>query len=315
MASSIASLFGPSAEEIVYDRNQTEKIRQQAQLSQSLAGQETQAGRDFYRSGYNMTKGIGEGLVGLFCYSSQMKDPRIAKSLKLRQILGDTSVDDLNDETKVAALSSRLGKEGLTIEALYFADRAKDLKAYELELATALEPVLIQGIVTKDGRTVGRNKYNQYFTLDDNERVDKGSLQSVSLYEKEVAAGSKEPSGASSLSIEQSFLADTDLDKETKRRAANYLDQQADIISNNDPRFKGATKEAALAEAYRRALENGVIRKKKPTFIDAITGNAERADFWMRQDWEFSPPSPLAPTVVNEDGTVVRRDFTQVGTQ
>jgi hypothetical protein len=313
MANSIASLFGPSAEEIVYDRNQTEKIRQQAQLSQSLAGQETQAGRDFYRSGYNMTKGISEGLAGLFGYSSQMEDPRIANALKLRQILGDTSVDDLNDETKVSALSSRLGKEGLTPYSLYFADRAKDIKKYNLELATALEPVLLPDIVTKDGRTVGRNKYNQYFTLDDNERVDQGSLQSVRLYEKEVAAGSKEPSGASSLSIEQSFLADTDLDKETKRRAANYLDQEADIILR-EPRFKGATKEAALAEAYRRALENGVIRKKEPTFIDAITGNAERADFWMRQDWEFSPPSPLAPTVVNEDGTVVRRDFTQVGT-
>ena len=308
MASSIASLFGPSAEEIVYGQQQQDMARRQAAEQQGMAMQSSPLAQQFYQSGLNITKGLG-GLFG----TAPMQDPRLGKNIKLRQILSNTNVDDLNDADKVSALSSSLGKAGLTQEALYFADRAKDLKAYELELATALDPVLIEGIVTKDGRTVGRNKYNQYFTLDDNERVDQGSLQSVRLYEKEVAAGSKEPSGASSLSIEQSFLADTDLDKETKRRAANYLDQEADIILR-EPRFKGATKEAALAEAYRRALENGVIRKKEPTFIDAITGNAERADFWMRQDWEFSPPSPLAPTVVNEDGTVVRRDFTQVGT-
>lgn len=310
MASSIASLFGPSAEEIVYGQQQQDMARRQAAEQQGMAMQSSPLAQQFYQSGLNITKGLG-GLFG----TAPMQDPRLGKNIKLRQILSNTTVDDLNDADKVSALSSSLGKAGLTQEALYFADRAKDLKAYELELATALEPVLIEGIVTKDGRTVGRNKYNQYFTLDDNERVDPGSLQSVRLYEKEVAAGSKEPSVASSLSIEQSFLADTDLDKETKRRAANYLEQEADIISKTDPRFKGATKEAALAEAYRRALENKVIRKKEPTFIDAITGGSQRRDFPMRQDWEFIPPSPLAPTVVNEDGAVVRRDFTQVGTQ
>ena len=309
MASSIASLFGPSAEEIVYGQQQQDMARRQAAEQQGMAMQSSPLAQQFYQSGLNITKGLG-GLFG----TAPMQDPRLGKNIKLRQILSNTNVDDLNDADKVSALSSSLGKAGLTQEALYFADRAKDLKAYELELATAIDPVLIEGIVTKDGRTVGRNKYNQYFTLDDNEQVDKGSLQSVRLYEKELAAGSSEPSVALSLSIEQSFLADTDLDKETKKRAAGYLDQSAKIILR-EPRFKGGTKEAALAEAYRRALENGVIRKKDPSFIDAITGGSQRRDFPMRQDWEFSPPSPLAPTVVNEDGAVVRRDFTQVGTQ
>ena len=59
MASSIASLFGPTAEEIVYDRNQAERIRQQTELQQSLAGQENQASRDFYQSGYNIAMGVG----------------------------------------------------------------------------------------------------------------------------------------------------------------------------------------------------------------------------------------------------------------
>lgn len=314
MAKSIASLFGPSAEEMVYDRNQAEKIRQQAQLSQSLAGQETQAGRNFYQSGYNITKGLGEGLAGLFGHSSQMKDPRIATALKLRQILGDTSVDDLNDETKVSALSSSLGKEGLTSYSLYFADRAKDIKKYNLELNKLGTINPVKEFVLSDGTPVGQDGYGKWFTLQGTP-VSVSQLVSEKTHLAEVAAGSKEPSVASSLSIEQSFLADTDLDKETKRRAANYLEQEADIISKNDPRFKGVTKEAALAEAYRRALENGVIRKKEPTFIDAITGGSQRRDFPIREDWEFNPPSPLAPTVLNEDGAVVRRDFTQVGTQ
>jgi len=311
MAKSIASLFGPSAEEIVYAQQQQDMARRQAAEQQGMAMQSSPLAQQFYQSGLNITKGLG-GLFG----DAPMQDPRLGKNLKLRKILGSTGVEDLNDASKVSALSSSLGKAGLTQEALYFADRAKDLKAYELELATALDPVLIEGIVTKDGRTVGRNKYNQYFTLDDNEQVDPGSLQSVRLYEKELAAGSKEPSVATQTSIEQSFLADTDLDKETKKRAANYLEQQAVIISR-EPAFKGATKEQALAEAYRRALEEGVIDKKEPNALDAITGatSSQRRDFPFRQDWEFNPPSPLAPTVVNKDGAVVRRDFTQVGTQ
>lgn len=106
------------------------------------------------------------------------------------------------------------------------------------------------------------------------------------------------------------------MDLETKKRAANYLDQQA-IIILREPAFKGATKEQALAEAYRRAIEQKVIRKKEPNALDALTGatSSQRRDFPFRQDWEFNPPSPLAPTTVNEDGAVVRRDFTQVGTK
>ena len=311
MASSIASLFGPSAEEIVYAQQQQDMARRQAAEQQGMAMQSSPLAQQFYQSGLNITKGLG-GLFG----TAPMQDPRLGRNIQLRKILGSTGIEDLNDASKVSALSSSLGKAGLAQEALYFADRAKDLKAYELELATALEPVLISEVVTKDGRAVGRNKYNQYFTLDDMKPVDPGSLQSVRLYEKDIAAGGGEPSVSSQTSIEQSFLADTDLDRETKKRAANYLDQQA-IIILREPAFKGATKEQALAEAYRRAIEQKVIRKKEPNALDALTGatSSQRRDFPFRQDWEYNPPSPLAPTIVNEDGAVVRRDFTQVGTK
>lgn len=314
MASSIASLFGPSAEEIVYAQQQQDMARRQAAEQQGMAMQSSPLAQQFYQSGLNITKGLG-GLFG----TAPMQDPRLGKNIQLRKILGSTNVDDLNDADKVSALSSSLGKAGLTQEALYFADRSKDLKAYELELATALEPVLISEVVTKDGRAVGRNKYNQYFTLDDMKPVDPGSLQSVRLYEKDIAAGADEPSVSSQTSIEQSFLADTDLDLETKKRAANYLDQQADIILR-EPAFKGATKEQALAEAYKRAIRDKVIVNEAfpITFGDRVLFTTESLGGLAglgRQDWKFNPPSPLTPTTINEDGAVVRRDFTQVGTK
>ena len=292
MAKSIASLFGPSAEEIVYDRNQAERIRQQAQLQQSLAGQENRASRDFYESGYNMATGAGRGLAGLFGYSEQIEDPRIAKSLKLRQILGNTGVDDLNDETKLAALSASLEKEGLTQEALYFADREKEVKKYNLDLATALDPVLTEGVVTKDGRVVGRNKYNQYFTLDDMKRVDQGSLQSVRLYEKQISAGADEPAVASIVAIENSFLADTDFDKQTKDRVAKYLNQKAELIVR-EPGFD--TKEQALDEAYKRAIKEGVIVNDARTIFNfrgepvVTTESLGGLAGLGRKDWKFRP--------------------------
>lgn len=314
MANSIASLFGPTAEEIVYAKQQQDIARRQAAEQQGMAMQSSPLAQQFYQSGLNITKGLG-GLFG----TAPMQDPRLGKNIQLRKILGSTGVEDLNDASKVSALSSSLGKAGLTQEALYFADRAKDLKAYELELATALEPVLISEVVTKDGRAVGRNKYNQYFTLDDMKPVDPGSLQSVRLYEKDIARGAKEPSVSSQTSIEQSFLADTDLDLETKKRAANYLDQQA-IIILSEPAFKGVTKEQALAEAYKRAIRDKVIVNEAfpITFGDRVLFTTESLGGLVglgRQDWKFNPPSPLAPTTVNEDGAVVRRDFTQVGTK
>ena len=125
--SSIASLFGPTAEEIVYDRNQQERLRQQAQLQQSLAGQETQAARDFYQSGYNIAMGVGKGLAGAFGYSDQMQDPRIAKSIAMRKVFSDLSAEDLNDPSKIAMISQLADEYDLPELKLWTADRERKL--------------------------------------------------------------------------------------------------------------------------------------------------------------------------------------------
>jgi len=127
MAGSIASLLGPSAEEIVYDLQQAEKLRQQAQLQQSLAGQETQAGRDFYQSGYNLTMGLGKALAGMFGYSEQMTDPRIAKSVAMRKVFSDLSAEDLNDPSKISMLSEMADQYDLPELKLWTADRERKL--------------------------------------------------------------------------------------------------------------------------------------------------------------------------------------------
>ena len=125
--SSIASLFGPTAEEIVYDRNQQERLRQQAQLQQSLAGQETQAARDFYQSGYNIAMGVGKGLAGMFGYTDQMQDPRIAKSIAMRKVFSDLSAEDLNDPSKIAMISQLADQYDLPELKLWSADRERKL--------------------------------------------------------------------------------------------------------------------------------------------------------------------------------------------
>lgn len=125
--SSIASLFGPTAEEIVYDRNQQERLRQQAQLQQSLAGQETQAARDFYQSGYNIAMGVGKGLAGMFGYTDQMQDPRIAKSVAMRKVFSDLSAEDLNDPSKIAMISQLADEYDLPELKLWSADRERKL--------------------------------------------------------------------------------------------------------------------------------------------------------------------------------------------
>ena len=125
--SSIASLFGPTAEEIVYDRNQQERLRQQAQLQQSLAGQETQAARDFYQSGYNIAMGVGKGLAGMFGYTDQMQDPRIAKSIAMRKVFSDLSAEDLNDPSKIAMISQLADEYDLPELKLWTADRERKL--------------------------------------------------------------------------------------------------------------------------------------------------------------------------------------------
>ena len=121
---SIASLFGPSAEEIVYSQRLQERTRQQQQLQEALAAQQTLAGRNYYQAGYNIAKGLG----GLFGVSPAIEqDPRIAKALEMRQIFGDFSAQDLNDPTKLEELAGKLVDKGYIDQGFQLFDRSMDI--------------------------------------------------------------------------------------------------------------------------------------------------------------------------------------------
>ena len=139
MAKSIASLFGPSAEEIVYAQQEAGKQRQQQQLQNTLAAYQDPMARQFYQSGYNIASGVGN-IAGALFGDAPMADPRLAKNIQLRKILGSANVDDLNDVGKLNKLSSELAKAGLAQEAMFFSDRATSLatSAYQRDFKELL---------------------------------------------------------------------------------------------------------------------------------------------------------------------------------
>ena len=136
MASSIASLFGPSAEEIVYAQQQQDMARRQAAEQQGMAMQSSPLAQQFYQSGLNITKGLG-ALFG----DAPMQDPRLAQSIQSRQIMADIGVEDLNDVGQLTTLVQRFSEAGMPEAALYFSDRKNALETqqrdYALELAKA----------------------------------------------------------------------------------------------------------------------------------------------------------------------------------
>lgn len=136
MASGISSLFGPSAEELMYAQQQENVKRQQQQLQQGLAVQSSPLAQQFYQSGYNIASGLGN-LFG----SAPMADPRLARSIKSRQIMSDISAEDLNDPDKLKLLSQQFTEAQMPEAALYFADRENTIRVqdrdYVLDLAKA----------------------------------------------------------------------------------------------------------------------------------------------------------------------------------
>jgi len=304
MASSIASLFGPTAEEIVYAKQQENELRKQQLLQQGLAMQSSPLAQQYYQAGYNIVSGLG-GMFG----PAPMQDPRLGQSVKIRQILGSTDVSDLNDTTKVKALSKKFAEAGLGKEALYFADRATSLESLDLERAKLNVRDPDSYWLTRSGNPVEKDAYQNYYDMTTGQRIPKADLIPSSQYvrqEKESVSG-KEPSEREKITIEQTFLEDTDFDEQTKSTIASFINQLADVILKEEG-FKGKTQVEAQREAWRRIQESGVVRRDPPRdFFRDI-------DAPFAPDWVFEPErlnqAPLAP-VISDDGDIL--DFRQLG--
>jgi hypothetical protein len=278
MASSIASLFGPSAEEIVYAKQQEDKALRQQQLQQGLAMQASPLAQQFYQAGYNIVSGLG-GLFG-----KPMLDPAMTKAVEIRRLLADTNANDLNDPAKLTTLAAQFGDAGYPKEALYFADRARTIaaenRAYELSMAKYQQDISEQVMEPNfKVKSTGDSVYMQngkYYNAKTGARVPVEDLISV----KDITSAST-PAVSEVISIENLYLDDTDFSEQEKDRVAKFLDQYA-LAIQKEPDFVNKPKEVALKEAWKRSTEQGIIAKTEDTWITKYTP-------FTATDWVFRP--------------------------
>ena len=276
MASSIASLFGPTAEEIVYARQQEDKALRQQKLDRGLAIQSDPLSQRFYEAGYNIASGLG-GIFG----PAPMQDPRLGQSIKIRQILGDTNVSDLNDLNKVKTLSQKFAEAGLPKEAIFFADRATTLQQQAIETAK-LSQLTPTRYVTKDGRPVSKDAYNIYYTSDDRQPVNIADIIPDTLYQAEIKLQSA--AGAAASGPEQT-------------QGAKFLQQRTDLAI-------GDTTNAGIELANR--AKGFIARKEVTDFNEALErafeelqaeGKLSKEENTFTRDWQWSP----TPTTTTSD--------------
>lgn len=274
MASSIASLFGPTAEEIAYAKQEEDKLRRQQQMYQAAALQPVPEAQAGYLAGYQ-AGGLLSGLMGT---GSQLKDPRLAQSVKIRKILGDTNVSDLNDLNKVKTLSQKFAEAGLPKEAIFFADRATTLQQQAIETAK-LSQLTPTRYVTKDGRPVSKDAYNIYYTSDDQQPVNIADIIPDTLYQVSQAAGA----AASGPEQEQGI---------------KFLQQRTDLaigdagnagieLANRAKGFIARKEVTDFNEALKRAFEE----------LQAEGKLSKGRNFVGMEDWEWNP----TPTTTTSD--------------
>ena len=181
MASTIASLFGPSAEEIVYERQKEERDRQAQQYQTTLSGlRDTPGAATGYALGYQGGQGLGQAVGGLFGQSAELEDPRIAKALQVRKAFEGMTAADMNDPGKLSALAEKLQASGNPEAALQVNDMATKARAAQAAAIPDLKSPgtrfqLADGtIVTggyQDGMAVGVDQQGNRFSLGENYRV------------------------------------------------------------------------------------------------------------------------------------------------
>lgn len=205
MASTIASLFGPSAEEIVYERQKEEKDRRALQYQQTLTGlRDTPGAATGYALGYQSGQGLGsavkgfqsgEGvkgkiLGGLFGASEELEDPRIAKALQMRQAFEGMTAADLKDPDKLQEVMDKLQASGNT-EAAYqvgsMVTSARDASRQTMSQTGVLfeyQGKLIRGGYNEYGQAVGIDQQGNQFTLPaDAIEVQKGTAPTPDPFE------------------------------------------------------------------------------------------------------------------------------------
>ena len=134
MAETIASLFGPTPEQIEYDRQQAERRRRDDLYATNLAA--FRGDLPGFATGYALGTGVGEGLgqaaQGIFGMEP-MKDPSLAKSKKSREILREFSTSNLDDPTVLSKMARVFADNDMPEQAMAIQEQARQLKSNQPE--------------------------------------------------------------------------------------------------------------------------------------------------------------------------------------
>lgn len=293
MASTIASLFGPSAEQIVYDRQQAERDRADAEFYRGLQFVDVPGVSTGMVAGRGIARGLGQVAEGLFGGSAK-QDPRLARALKLEELFKGTDVNDLSDPDKVAALSNNLAESGMIAEALYFADRAKDLTAQQIQLQKLTQPTLAKDLITNDGRLVATDTFGGLYDYETNERLTKNQVQLATTYK-----AAQKPAEAASGTAQ--------------KQAINFLKERTDLsIGDLNPAGTALANIANSIEGvddYNQALEQAFLKMQQE---QKLTDTGFEV-FGIGSKWGWNPEGvavPLRPTTSGDQDWKVLSDET-----
>lgn len=163
----VASLFGPSAEEIVFARKKEEEDAARQKYAARLQG----AGQGLGPFAWAARAGVDVGETlrtagGMF--GEQIEDPLIKKYNRINQILVEEG-GDLNDPEALKRVADKLQAEGYTNEAVRLYDRSSALStaARQLDIEEGKMTQLTTAYVDVNGNPVMVNKNTaQFFTPD-----------------------------------------------------------------------------------------------------------------------------------------------------
>lgn len=195
MAGSIASLFGPSAEEIVYERQKEDREREDLNFYRGLQAIDVPGVATGMVAGRGIGQGLRQAAEGLFGTSQQMEDPRLAKALTMRKLFEGFTAADMRDPDKLEGLAQKLIDVGY-IDAAFEIDKmantARDALTPELtKVGTQFEVdgEIISGGYDKYGRPIGVDQAGNQFALPSNAReVQTGTLETPEDWEVDHAA-------------------------------------------------------------------------------------------------------------------------------
>lgn len=165
----VASLFGPSAEEIVFARKKEEEDAARQKYLARLQG----AGQGLGPFAWAARAGVDVGETlrtagGMF--GEQIEDPLIKKYNRINQILVEEG-GDLNDPEALKRVADKLQAEGYTNEAVRLYDRSSVLGTQARELAlqeSQYGPITSDSYVDIEGNMVKQDKAGNFYDMQGN---------------------------------------------------------------------------------------------------------------------------------------------------